>query len=158
MVVKRFEDFAVWQLSRELERRVFAFTATSPANRDLDYCRQVRKSSSSPARNIAEGFGRFWPADFARFVRIARGSLEETKDHVDAAFERGYISEQERAELVTLGNRAIGASTRLAQYLDEAAKTWTAKRRGFRKHRKNPEPDEPEPDQNREPRTVNREP
>jgi four helix bundle protein len=54
MVVKRFEDFAVWQLSRELERRVFAFTPTSPANRDLDYCRQVRKSSSSPARNIAE--------------------------------------------------------------------------------------------------------
>jgi four helix bundle protein len=84
IVVKRFEDFAVWQLSRELERRVFASTATSPANRDLDYCRQVRKSSSSPARNIAEGFGRFWPADFARFVRIARGSLEETKDHVDA--------------------------------------------------------------------------
>jgi four helix bundle protein len=145
MVVKRFQDLAVWQLSRELERRVVAFTAMLPASRDLDYCRQVRRSSSSAARNIAEGFGRFWPAEFARFVRIARGSLEETKDHVEAAFERGYISEPERAELITLGNRALGASTRLAQYLDEAAKTWTSKRGQFRKRRKNPEPKEPEP-------------
>jgi hypothetical protein len=35
---------------------------------------------------------------------------------------------QERKELITLGNRALGASTRLAQYLDEAAKTWRSKR------------------------------
>jgi len=146
MVVKRFQDFAAWQLARELERRVFAFTATLPASRDLDYCRQVRKSSSSAPRNIAEGFGRFWPAEFAHFVRIARGSLEETKDHVEAAFERGYISEQERKELITLGNRALGASTRLAQYLDEAAKTWASKRGHFRRRRKNPEPEEPEPE------------
>jgi four helix bundle protein len=105
MVVTRFQDFAAWQLSRELERRVFAFTAISPANRDLDFCRQARKSSSSPARNIAEGC----------------------------------------KELITLGNRALGASTRLAQYLDEAAKTWASKRGQFRKPRKNPEPEEPEP-------------
>jgi four helix bundle protein len=146
MVVTRFQDFAAWQLSRELERRVIAFTAILPASRDLDYRRQVRRSSSSAPRNIAEGFGRFWPAEFARFVRIARGSLEETKDHVQAAFERGYISEQERKELITLGNRALGASTRLAQYLDEAAKTWALKRGHFRKRRKNPEPEEPEPE------------
>jgi four helix bundle protein len=142
VVVERFQDLAVWQLSRELERRVFAFTAIPPASRDFDFCRQVRRSSSSAARNIAEGFGRFWPAEFARFVRIARGSLEETKDHVEAAFERGYISESERAQLITLGSRALGASTRLAQYLDEAAETWASKRKTFRKRQKN-KPKEP---------------
>jgi four helix bundle protein len=143
--VRRYQDLIAWQLARELERRVFAFTATMPPSVDFDYCRQIRKSSSSAPRNIAEGFGRFWPAEFARFIRIARGSLEETKDHVEAAFERGYISETERAELITLGNRALGASTRLAQYLDEAAKTWASKRGQFRKRPKNPEPEEPEP-------------
>src|SRR5262249_42600953 len=82
MGVRRVQDLVVWQLSREIERRVFAVTATSPAVGDRDYCLQIRKSSSSAARNIAEGFGRFRPREFARFVRIARGSLEETKDHL----------------------------------------------------------------------------
>ena len=82
--------------------------------------------------------------DFAAW-QLSR-ELEETKDHIEAAFERGYISEQERNELITLGNRALGASTRLAQYLDEAAKTWASKRGHFRRRRKNPEPEEPEPE------------
>ena len=42
----------------------------------------------------------------ARFIRIARGSLEETKDHLDAALERSYISDLDHAELITLANRA----------------------------------------------------
>ena len=127
-MARRIQDFAVWQLSRELERRVFAVTAMSQAADDFDYCRQIRRSSSSAPRNIAEGFGRFTPGEFARFVRIARGSLEETKDHLDAGFERGYFSELEHAEMIVLANRALGASVRLAQYLDTAAKTWTPRK------------------------------
>jgi four helix bundle protein len=133
---RRYQDFDAWQLARELERRVFAFTEAMPPNRDFDYCRQIRKSSSSAPRNLAEGFGRFWPADFARFVRNARGSLKETKDHLDAGLERHYLSESDYSECIVLANRALGASTRLAQYLDEAAETWTSRRKEFRKRRK----------------------
>ena len=88
MGARRYEDLAAWQLVRELERSVFAFTATSPAAKDFEYCRQIRRSASSAPRNIAEGFGRFLPGDFARFIRTARGSLEETQDHLDAGRER----------------------------------------------------------------------
>jgi hypothetical protein len=51
MVAKRFKDLVCWQLAREFERRVYAFTATSAAADDFEYCRQIRKSSSSGARN-----------------------------------------------------------------------------------------------------------
>jgi hypothetical protein len=44
MAVSRYEDLVVWQLARELEREVFAFTATAAASKDFDYCRQIRRS------------------------------------------------------------------------------------------------------------------
>ena len=121
MGLRRYEDFIAWQLSRELERRVFEFTATVPALKDVDYCRQVRLSSASAARNLSEGFGRFLPADFARFARITIGSLHETRDHLDAGLERGYLSKPLHDELTVLANRAIGASVRLVRYLDTCA-------------------------------------
>ena len=116
MGVRRYEDLVAWQLARELERRVLAFTANTAASKDFDYCRQIRRSSSSAPRNIAEGFGRYWPAEFARFIRIARGSLNETKDHLDAGLEQRYVPNAEHGDMKKLADRALGACTRLAQY------------------------------------------
>jgi four helix bundle protein len=124
MIARRFEQLECWQLARQLERRVYAFTAASPACKDLEYCRQIRKSSSSAPRNMAEGFGRFLPGDFAKFMRNALGSLNETRDHLGAGHEQGYVLAAEYSELQTLTNRAIGASVRLTAYLERAKKTW----------------------------------
>ena len=118
MVVRKFEDFVAWQLARELERRVYVITEAGPASRDVEFCRQIRKSSSSAPRNIAEGFGRYLPGDFARFVRNAVGSLNETRDHLDAGLERGYLPTDIHAELTLLARRATGTSVNLAKYLD----------------------------------------
>jgi len=138
MVVSRYEDLVAWQLARELEREIFAFTTNAAASKDVDYCRQIRRSGSSGPRNIAEGFGRYRPAEFARFVRIARGSLMETKDHLSAALERQYVSSSEFGRMNQLVNRALGASTRLVQYLDEAAEKWTQRSRRVSRQRKRP--------------------
>jgi four helix bundle protein len=118
MGVRRYQDLAAWQLARELERGVFAFTAKGSMTKDFEYCRQIRKSSSSAPRNIAEGFGRYYPREFARFTRVALGSLNETKDHLDAGLEQSYLGQALHEELQTLANRAIGASVKLVKYLD----------------------------------------
>src|SRR3954470_18555391 len=76
------------------------------------------RSSSAP-RNIAEGLGRFLPGDFAKFVRTARGSLVETQDHLDAALERGYVRDEQHAEMLR-AHRALGACTNFIVYLDKA--------------------------------------
>jgi four helix bundle protein len=136
MVAKRFEDLVCWQLARELEREVYAFTAMPPAAKDLEYCRQIRKSSSSAPRNMAEGFGRYLPGEFARFMRNALGSLNETRDHLGAGYEQGYLSEARYRELKDLTNRAIGASVRLADYLERAKKGWRGR---SRRRTRNPE-------------------
>ena len=129
MIAKRFEELVCWQLARELERQVYAFTAMPPVANDLEYCRQIRKSSSSSQRNMAEGFGRYLPGEFARFMRNALGSLNETRDHLGAGLEQGYLSENLHLELRTLNDRAIGASVRLTEYLEKAKKTWRGRTR-----------------------------
>jgi four helix bundle protein len=136
MIAKRFEDLVCWQLARELERRVYAFTAIPPASNDLEYCRQIRKSSSSSPRNMAEGFGRYLPGDFAKFMRNALGSLNETRDHLGAGLEQRYLSESQYGELRTLADRAIGASVRLTDYLERSKKTWQGR---TRRRTRNPE-------------------
>jgi len=42
----------------------------------------VKRSSASVAANISEGFGRESRKEFARFLRIAQGSLKETETHI----------------------------------------------------------------------------
>ena len=54
---------------------MFAATEAGAASRDFRFRDQVRDSAASAGRNIAEGFGRFSPGDFARFLRYARASL-----------------------------------------------------------------------------------
>jgi four helix bundle protein len=124
MTIRRFQDLIAWQLSRELERKVFAFTDRPVVRRDSDFCDQIRRSSASPPRNMAEGFGRFWPAEFAHKLHIAVGELEETQDHLDKALEQNYIDDEEHIEMYALADRAVGASTRFIQYLDGAGKDW----------------------------------
>jgi four helix bundle protein len=101
MVARRFDELAAWQLARELERRVYAFTDIGIVTRDVEYCRQIRRSGSSAPRNLAEGFGRYLPGDFSKFVRNALGSLNETQDH-DAGLERKYLTPVMHGELKLL--------------------------------------------------------
>jgi len=117
MAARRFEDLHAWQRARDLEREVFAFTAVPPACRDGKYCDQIRESSRSAARNTAEGFGRFYPREFARFLRIAAGSLHETMSQLHHARDRGYLTAAEHIRLAGLTKQAIKANTGLQRYL-----------------------------------------
>lgn len=124
MIIRDYTEMKAWQFSRELERRVFAVVAKPPAALDGDFCKQIRNSSSSASRNMAEGFGRFWPGEFAHRLRIAIGELKETQDHLDKAFELQYIDESARTTLRKLADRAIGAAVRFAEYLDRNGDVW----------------------------------
>ncbi len=117
MGVRRFEDLVAWQLAFDLQREVFAFTAYGPAWTDFKFREQIRDASASTTRNVAEGFGRYRPREFARFLEIARGSLQETRSHLHDALQRSYLTPREHARLVRLSDRTLGASTALLKYL-----------------------------------------
>jgi four helix bundle protein len=62
-VVSDFRDLVCWQLSYELKCEVFAFASSGEAAKDFKYRDQIRDSSASGPRNIAEGFRPFCARD-----------------------------------------------------------------------------------------------
>jgi four helix bundle protein len=126
MVARRYQDLDCWQLSNELKRRVYAFIALRPASLDFKFCNQIRDSARGAPRTIAEGFGRFRPTEFARYLEFARASLIETQNHLGDALDCGYITRVEHDALFELADRAIGATTKLLQYLRACGPTGTS--------------------------------
>jgi four helix bundle protein len=115
--VKRYQDLVAWQLAYQLQRDVFALTATGSGSRDFKFRDQIRDSSASATRNIAEGFGRYRPAEFARFLDIARGSLTETHNSLRDGRDRGYLTAADTDRLQLLAGRAAKATTGVIRYL-----------------------------------------
>jgi four helix bundle protein len=118
MGVRHFTELAAWQLAAELRDRIVALSASGPLSLDRDLCDQLRRAAASAPANIAEGFGRFEPRDFCRFLRIARASLFETQNHLDDARRRSLLVTSSFDECWTLSLRALGATTRLLQSLE----------------------------------------
>jgi four helix bundle protein len=102
-----------WQLCVELDALIFEVTSTGPGARDFEWLDQIRASAGSAAPNIAEGFGRFGPREFVRYLRIALGSLEETSTHLVLGKGRGYFTDPAHARLTSLCHTATDMTTRL---------------------------------------------
>jgi len=83
--VNTFEDLEVWKKSHQLMLEVYLFTKHLPEDEKYNRILQLKKSASSVPANIAEGFGRYHYQENIQFCRQARGSLDETKNHIIAA-------------------------------------------------------------------------
>lgn len=79
---KDFTDLDVWKLGHELRQKVYIITKYLPKEESYNIISQIKRSSSSVSANIAEGYGRYHYQENIQFCRQARGSLEETKDHL----------------------------------------------------------------------------
>ena len=89
--MQRFTDLRVWQRSNAFAVRVFAVTEDFPSDDRLDLKSQMRRSSTSAPFNIAEGAKRAHPADYAKFLNIAEGSLAECEAQLHFAREIRYL-------------------------------------------------------------------
>ena len=98
-------------------------TGRSWTTGDRDLIRDIRRSVRSVAANTAEGHTRFRPADFHRFLEIAKASLDETENHLADGLESGQFASADYEVAQSLVRRITVAMTRLMSYLrTEAAK------------------------------------
>ena len=87
-----FENLRVYQLSEKLADQIWELVqAWKPIARDT-VGKQIIRSSDSIGANISEGTGRGTYKDNRRFVRMARGSLYETRHWLRRAFRRSLLS------------------------------------------------------------------
>ena len=145
---KRLKELNTWRLARELKLRVYAILARSYVRRDREFCDQIRESARSAPRNIAEGFGRRRPREFSRFLMIALGSLRETQNHLQDAFDLHDIDRSELSALITLSSRAINAAAHLTEYLDTCPDR-SPDRQHDRSPKRKPKPANPKPETSR---------
>ncbi|MEM1054867.1 MAG: four helix bundle protein [Bacteroidota bacterium] len=144
---KRFEEIEAWKLGRELNRLIYELTTKGAFGRDFALRDQIRRASISVSSNIAEGYARRSPRDFARFLVIARASSAEVVSQLYLALDLGYITDEEFQTTRRVADRAGAACAGLIHYLTSDAGRV-----------REPEPDwhlELPPD---EPRTLNSEP
>ena len=114
-MTKGFEDLKAWQLARQLMIRCHKLADALPAKERYDLISQIRRSSKSIMANIAEGYGRYHYLDSLRFYYIARGSLEETINHVITAHDLEYIDRahfQETYDLARETERTLNGTIR----------------------------------------------
>jgi four helix bundle protein len=121
--VRDFRELVCWQLAHQLKCEIFELTATGKAATDFDFRNQIRDSSASATRNISEGFGRFRPGDFARYLEIARASLFETRNNLIDGHDRGYWPWKTCERLSNLANAAERLTTRLMLQKQRQART-----------------------------------
>jgi len=92
--VKDFTDLEVWQLARQLRRRVYELSKKFPAQEKAVLTSQLRRAALSVTANIAEGFGRYSYQENVQYSRQARGSAYELRDHLTAALDADYLTRE----------------------------------------------------------------
>jgi four helix bundle protein len=117
-MARTFRELVVWQLAFELNEKVgLLLRQSGQAARDFRFRDQLRDSVRSIPANIAEGFGRYSPAEIARFTDIARASLDETENHLRDGVVSGYFTTEAVAPLILLSARCRTALSHWHTYL-----------------------------------------
>jgi four helix bundle protein len=109
-------ELQTWQLADEIRQHVFRWTKRPRFAADLKARAQIDDAINSTCRNIAEGFAGSH-AEFARYLGIARRSLNEVRDCARGAELKGYITTAEANELNALARRLQQAAAELIAYL-----------------------------------------
>lgn len=120
MARSNFENLAVYQLAEKLADLVWEIVKSWDNLARDTVGKQLIRASDSIGANIAEGEGRGSFKDNQRFVRIARGSLNETKHWLRRAYNRKLLNEQ---SITTLKPLLDELAPRLNAYLNSIGKT-----------------------------------
>lgn len=95
MSIRRYQDLGVWQAADALRQEVYTLTGSGLSARDFRFNEQLRSAAGSVAANIVEGYRRYSPKDFARFLDIAYASAGEVANWLDDGVARGYWSRED---------------------------------------------------------------
>ena len=98
----RFEDLVAWQKARSMTTSIYAVTRRGEFARDFGLAGQIQRASVSVMSNIAEGYERLGPSEFAHFLSIAKGSCGEVRSQLYIALDAGYIDKNAFAELYAM--------------------------------------------------------
>ena len=92
--MKEVFELDVYKLAEELSDRVWCDFDRWPLKVQKTVGYQIIRAADRISANLAEGYGRFTPAERKLFYRYARGSFEETKAWLRKLIRREIITEE----------------------------------------------------------------
>jgi four helix bundle protein len=120
----QFENLIVFQKARQLSKRIHEMTTYPNFQNDRDLANQLRRAAVSVVSNIAEGFERASPKEFAHFLNIAKASCGEIRAQLYLVQDIGIPTCEDldklRSELIGLSKQIF----RLREHLLEE-KRWS---------------------------------
>ncbi|WP_375496027.1 four helix bundle protein [uncultured Nostoc sp.] len=95
MATKRFQELQVYKLSEQLADDIWKIVEGWNFFAKDTIGKQIVRSADSIGANIAEGLGRGSFQDNRRFIKIARGSLNETQHWLRRAYIRNLLTAEQ---------------------------------------------------------------
>lgn len=90
-----FEKLEIYQLAEKLADEIWFIVEKWQYFEKDTVGKQIVRAADSIGANIAEGNGRFSYKDNRRFIRVARGSLNETRHWLRRAYTRNLLTTRE---------------------------------------------------------------
>lgn len=115
MAKPNFQNLNVYKLSEKLSDEIWMIVSKWDEFSKNTVGKQIVRAADSIGANIAEGSGRYNFQDNRRFVRIARGSLHETRHWLRRAYTRNLLTEEQIKILLPIVDEL---STKLSAYLN----------------------------------------
>ena len=121
-IVKKssLEDLEVYKISLEISDRVWNIVIHWDNFSRNNIGGQLLRAIHSAGANISEGYGRGSKLDNARFVKMARGSLFETKHWLTISKRRNLLSDSDTKKILEAIESLL---PRLSAYINYLSKS-----------------------------------
>ena len=117
--IKRFEDLDVWNMSRDLCKKIGNLIDCNNFEKNYRLIGQIEGSSGSIMDNIAEGFERGTKNEFIVFLGYSKASCGELRSQLYRALDRKYINLVQFDEFRTMAVRISAMIQKFICYLQQ---------------------------------------
>jgi len=114
------DDFELYRVARAFRIEVYKVIRKLPPEERYCLANQMRRAAVSITNNIAEGHGRWYFQENARFCRIARGSVGEVIDDLNVCIDERYSDAKSTEELKAKALELIARINSYIAYLNRS--------------------------------------
>ena len=118
----RLEDLEVYKISLEISDKVWNLVILWDNFSRNNIGSQLLRAIDSVGANISEGYGRGSKVDNARFVKIARGSLFESRHWLNVSHRRKLLSDTELKKILNDIESLLPRLSAYINYLSSSSK------------------------------------
>jgi len=123
MTRTNFEKLRVYQLAEKLADRIWKIVIKWEYFPRITIGKQIVTAADGVGSNIAEGTGRGSIQDNRRFIKIARGSLYETKHWLRRSYKRQLLTEADVNDLKPIIDELLPKLNAYYRSVDKAAES-----------------------------------